>query len=403
VAAGSPIYPSSLTVGGLTIARGAFSRTALSHSAFHSTSLRVLALSAVHAFGTTLFAIWLPVAVVAAIRLIVTKRWWPAGFVLAATLLTAPLCWIGVPDNADARFLLPGAVAGTALFALAFTNNRVWNGCVTVAYLLGIAFIVKGAEGGLQPDVPWFMVGWLTWAGVIRPSFVLPFAMAAAVAAGAYALMRRTRWRIAGMTAIAVMATVAMADGAEHWCPGTRCEYVAVASPHIRMGKIYAWRWLDTNVSGAHVAYTGDNLPYALSGHHLQNTVSYVNIDRHTDWRFDQYARSFSHRDPAANGGVRLASASHVLDPLDANEDGRDTPRPRYERIDGDASAWMHNLARRHISYLVVFSLNPYESNYVWHNDGGFPIEDAWARAEANAFHLVFDDPDARIYSVRTP
>jgi hypothetical protein len=400
IVAGSPIYPSSLAIGGLTIARGAFSHAALTRSAFHTNDLRVLALSAFHAFGPTLLVLWLPVALFVAASVIARRGWWPAGFLVAVTLLSAPLCWIGVPDNADARFLLPGVVPAMALFALAFTARPIWNAVVTGVYWIGMAFVLKGAAGGLNVAAPWFMDGWLTWQGVLRSEFVTAFAIATAVGAGVYALVRRSAWRTAVMAMMGVAATVAMADGAEHWCPGTRCDYVRVESLHIRMGEIYAWRWLEAHVSGAHVAYTGDNLPYALSGHRLQNTVSYVNIDRHGGWRFDDYARSFRHRGGLAAGDVRLASASHVLDPLGPGESGDDAPRPRFERMSGDRASWTRNLARDGIGYLVVFVLNPYEAPYVWHDAGGFPIENAWASSDPG-FSLVFDNPDARIYAVR--
>src|SRR4029077_14840271 len=114
---------------------------------------------------------------------------------------------------------------------------------------------------------------------------------------------------------------------------------------------------------------------------------------------FDHYARAFKRR--GSLEGVRLASASNVLDPIAADAAPSDAPRPRFERMYGDRLAWIHNLATLHISYLCVFALNPYEVKYVWHNDQGFPIEDEWARADAHAFRLVFDNPSAHIYTVQ--
>lgn len=399
IVAGSPIYPSSLAVAGVTIASGAFSRAALTHSAFHSSDLRVLALSAVHAAGLTLFVVWLPVAAIAVVRTVASRRWWPAGFVLAATALTVPLCWIGVPDNADARFLLPGVVAAMSVFSLAFDERRrSWNAVITGVYLVGLAFILVGAKGGLGVSTePWFMDDWFTWQGVVKPAFVAYFAAAAIGAAAIDRLLARTRWRVAGLTAVAVAISVGLADGAERWCPG-RCDFIVVASPHIRRGEIFGWWWLEEHVSGANVAYTGDNLPYGLFGHHLQNTVYYINIDRHADWRFDHYARAFERHGPSP--GVKLAAASNVLDPLTDQQDRSDAPRPRFERMNGDRAAWIRNLALKQIGYLCVFALNPYEVKYVWHNDNGFPVEDEWARADPHAFRLIFDNPDARIYTV---
>ncbi len=242
------------------------------------------------------------------------------------------------------------------------------------------------------------MDDWFKWEGVIKPAYLAYFAAAAVCAAAIGRLLARTEWRIAALTTCAVLGAVVLADGAERWCQPTRCDFVAVAPTHIRIGETFGWWWLEAHVSGANVAYTGDNLPYGLSGHHLQNTVYYVNIDRHVEWRFDHYARAYERR--GAAGDVRLASASNVLDPLGADGSRVDAPRPRFERMSGDRTAWIRNLRQLQINYLCVFALNPYEIKYVSHNDAGFPIEDDWAQADTRAFQLVYDNRSARIYSV---
>jgi hypothetical protein len=398
IVAGSPIYPSSLAVAGVTIARGAFSHAALTHSAFHSTDVRVLGLSAFHAFGITLLVIWVPAAIAAVVLTVRSRQWWPAGFVFGLTALMLALGWVGVPDNADSRFLLPVVVVAMSVFALPFTTHPAWNRIVAAVYLAGLTFVLVGAKGTLQfSRAPWFMDEWFTWQGVIRPAYIAYFALLALAAAAIARLLARTEWRIAALTTCAVLGAVVLADGAERWCP-SRCDFVAVAPTHIRIGETFGWWWLEAHVSGANVAYTGDNLPYGLAGHHLQNTVYYVNIDRHADWRFDHYARAFERRGAAAD--VRLASASNVLDPLGPDGGRLDAPRPRFERMAGDREAWIRNLAKLHITYLCVFALNPYEIKYVWHNDGGFPIEDEWAQADTGAFQLLFENRSARIYAV---
>jgi hypothetical protein len=398
IAAGSPIYPSSLALAGVTIARGAFSHAALTHSAFHSTDVAVLGLSMFHAFGITLLTVWVPAAIAAIFVTIRSRRWWPAGFVLVATALMVPLCWLGVPDNADSRFLLPAVVVAMIVFALAFTERHQWNRIVAALYIVGLAFVLAGARGELQfSRAPWFMDEWFKWEGVIKPAYLAYFAGAALAAAAIGWILARTEWRIPALTTCALLGAVVLADGAERWCP-SRCDFVAVAPTHIRIGETFGWWWLEEHVSGANVAYTGDNLPYGLAGHHLQNTVYYVNIDRHVDWRFDHYARAYQHR--GVEGDVRLASASNVLDPLDAGSSRIDAPRPRFERMSGDRAAWIRNLQKLRINYLCVFALNPYEIKYVWHNDAGFPIEDDWAQADTHAFQLVFDNRSARIYAV---
>ena len=77
-----------------------------------------------------------------------------------------------------------------------------------------------------------------------------------------------------------------------------------------------------------------------------------------------------------------------------------DAARPRYERLEGLRYAWVDNLRVLDVDYLFISALSAYEIDYVWHNAGGFPIEDEWAGADPRAFHLRFENPQVRIYAV---
>jgi hypothetical protein len=79
VAAGSPLYPASLSLAGFTIARGAFSRAAMLHSVFHTTDVRLLPVMLAHAVGTTLTLCWAPCVLVGAWRMARQLRRWPGG------------------------------------------------------------------------------------------------------------------------------------------------------------------------------------------------------------------------------------------------------------------------------------------------------------------------------------
>ena len=52
--AGSPIYPASLAVGGVTLARGAYDRAAMLNTVFHTSELRLFPVMVAHAFGPPL-------------------------------------------------------------------------------------------------------------------------------------------------------------------------------------------------------------------------------------------------------------------------------------------------------------------------------------------------------------
>ncbi len=119
VVAGSPLYPASLGVAGITIARGAFSRGAMLHSVFHTTDVRLFPVMLAHAVGTTLALCWIPCALLGVWAMVRLPQRWPALFLLFLPVPMTLLYWFGVPDNVDSRFLLPVAMIG--LIPLAFT------------------------------------------------------------------------------------------------------------------------------------------------------------------------------------------------------------------------------------------------------------------------------------------
>ena len=122
IVAGSPIYPASLQVLGMVVARGAFTREAMNNSVFHVTSPRLLPAIVAHAFGATTVLVWLPLACVGLAVFVARRRWWPGAYVAAVPFAMVALVWFGVPDNADSRFLL-SAVA-VAMVPLTFSFGR---------------------------------------------------------------------------------------------------------------------------------------------------------------------------------------------------------------------------------------------------------------------------------------
>jgi len=135
-----------------------------------------------------------------------------------------------------------------------------------------------------------------------------------------------------------------------------------------------------------------------LFGDRLTNRVYYVNIDRHASWRFHDYARARS-RPGITLPSAPLARASGELVPVSDHEPEA-ASRPRYERISGYREAWLENLKAIGVDHLFVSALSAYEIDYVWHNAGGFPIEDEWARTDPEAFRLVYENSQVRIYAV---
>ena len=398
--AGSPIYPASLAIAGVTIARGAFTHAAMLNTVFHTSDMRLFPVMAARGMGPTLFVFWIPFALAGLVSMI-RRGWWPHGFMAAVPLAMVPLYWYGFPVNVDARFLMPAVGPALVPLAFAFRKSRVWNVCVEIAYALALVWIVVGARAEVPAHVPWFMSGWLALDGLVRPAFVIGFAALAAMMAVAWHLVaHRPRWAIPLMASFAVASATVLAAGGEEWCRPSRCEYLATTSPYIRSNLVAGWRWMTEHVHSSTVAYTGINLPYPLTGDRLTNRVIYVNIDGRPRWRFHDYDRAYrtGRFDPVPPA---LARSSGELMPVAQRAGPRDDAlRPRYERMEGMRDAWIANLNAFGVRHLFIAALSAYEIDYVWHTDGGFPVEDEWARRDPQSFHLEYENPQARVYAV---
>jgi hypothetical protein len=395
--AGSPIYPASLTIAGVTVAHGAFDRAAMLNTVFHTADLRLLPAVVAHAFGPSLVLLWLPFAIAGWIAMS-RRGWWPHGALAILPLAMVPLFWYGLPVNVDSRFLLPAVAPALLPLAFAFSPRRSWNAALHLIYAAGMIWILIGARVELPMSLPWYMRGWLALDGLVSPAYLLPFAVAVAVLAATWHIARRSpRFAASGATAGLVAIATGISLHAERSC-ASPCEYLRTTSPFIRVEYREAWEWLDVNLHDSTIAYTGVNLPYPISGDRLTNRVVYVAIDGRRRWRLHDYDRAFraGRFDPQP---PLLATSSGELAPVALRPGPRDDAlRPRYERMQGDSDAWQFGLAAMSVRYVFVAALSAYEVNYVWHNDEGFPIEDEWAKAGPGRFRAVFENRLVHIY-----
>jgi hypothetical protein len=410
MAAGSPIYPASLKIAGVSLARGAFDRTAMLNTVFHTTDVRLIPVMAAHAFGPTLLPVWIPAAAIGGWAL-ARRGWWPHAFMFAAPYAMAALYWFSLPVNVDTRFLLPAVAPALLPFAFVFRSGRAWNATVHMLYAAAMAWMVAGRQSEIAATTPWFMQGWTSLSGLVTPEFLLWYGILALLltalsAAWSLAGPARARWATPLAVALLVTATTVLAIGGEHWCVPSRCEYVDATSPHIPLDLVYGWRWVGAHVQRATVAYTGINLPYPLTGEQLTNHVVYVNIDGRPDWRFHDYDRalragSFRPSPPllATSSGELLPAAQAPQGPQGGGHRSQ-ASRPRYERMEGIRDAWIDNLKTLHVSYLFVSALSAYEIDNVWHDEQGFPIESTWAAADPRAFHLAFENRLVRVFAI---
>jgi len=401
--AGSPIYPSSLSIAGFTVAQGAYTHAAMANSILHSTEIRYLPVMLSLAFGTTVFFFWIPGALVGAWRLLSSGPRWPHVFLLVAPMVMAFLNWFAVPDNLDCRFLLPVTMLAWLPVVFAFGRTRIWNGVVHVVLIAGLLWIAVGWHGELPVEpLPWPIGNWLTFGGFVGAPYVLIFL---GLAAATIVLVRWTgvgaRHFLTVLTALTIAAGASLALTSRRWCPPDGCDFLELSPTYIHTPTLLAWAWVRDHVSNATIAYAGNNLPYPLTGERLTNRVRYVNIDYHQNWRFHDYDRFHRRTRATAPADSLLAVSSGMLKPLpDPPQWHSDAVRPRYERMQGDRAVWINNLKTAGVRYLFVSALSVYERDFMWHTADGFPIEDEWARTSANAFRVVYENSDVRIFEV---
>lgn len=396
--AGSPIYPASLAIAGVTIARGAFTRAAMLNTIFHTTDIHLLPAMAAHAFGPALFVVWLPLAVPGWMAM-VRRGWWPTGVLALIPIAMVPLYWFGFPVNVDSRFLMPAI--GPALLPLAFVFplQRRARAALHALYAAGLAWLVIGVRAKLPGHTPWFMDGWLSLSGLIDPMYLGRAAACATGVAVLWMTVRRSPRALTALSAAVAAIAVALASEVPVSCaPGTYA-YLDATPTYIRGGYADAWRWIADNVRGSTIAYTGVNLPYPLSGDRLANRVVYANIDGRARWRFHDYDRAYRAGRFAPTPPFLARSSGELMPVADRSGPRDDAVRPRYERMQGIRDAWVFNLETVQAGYVFVATLSAYEIDYVWHNERSFPIEDEWAQADPTRFHLVFSNPDVHLYA----
>ena len=402
IVAGSPIYPQTLSVAGITLAQGAFTRAAMTNSVFHTNSVALLPVMAARAFGPTLFAVWPVAFVVGAWRMLRGRSWWPHGFFLLVPVLMVPLYWFGLPVNTDPRFFMPAIAPALLPLAFLFGPSRSWNLGVQILLLAAMVWILVGVRTEIHAAVPWFMSDWLTFNGLLSTGALGVFGFTA-LAVGSMWRWGPTRLATAMACTIGLVLALTTALSA---CSVRGCapEMLDVTSPHVRIEDQDTWEWLREHVTNATVAYTGSNLPYPLTGERLTNRVIYVNIDGRDSWRLHDYDRAFREGRLTPKPPF-LAISSGELRSVDPRVVGprNDASRPRYERLAGNLDAWLFGFDRQHVTYLSVHALSAYEVDYQWHTSDGFPIEEEWAKSDPQTFHLIYENPLVRMYQVTLP
>jgi hypothetical protein len=370
IVAGSPIYPATLAFAGMTVAQGAYPRSVMNNSVWEHVSDPALLPGIVQqAFGAQLLAVWLPFALLGILALVMRRRWLPLAVTVVMPPLMVALFWWVVPYNNafSARYLFPGVALAMLLAPFAFSLNERVAPLVHIGLCVALLWLLMMSR---HPLVPGRFV--LMYAGL----------------AGLVAVEWRRLDRDAGAFLLSFGALCAVSFlGSVQICPNAGCGLLGV-SQWDRPTLFAGWEWTEQHATHATIAYSGNNVPYRLLGSHFDNRVSYVNVDRHVEWRYHDYDQAERRR-----SDYRLP----------------ERPYPPYYRRQPFGAAWMANLRRLNVDYVFLTrlsvllieaeNLSP-AINYA-HDEAGFPIEATWMDADPRMFALVFETPEVKIYAVR--
>jgi hypothetical protein len=406
-ATGNPWYPLQLEVLGRVLLSGWYPRQAMQESPFY------IAVGNWRAFVDILVIVWDP-RLVPIWLLAMACLWrigkasrapirdgWVTGLCLLG-LLNVALYWFGIPYRTQQRFMLHG-LALLAVPLAGLFDRWVWVRRLAVGLLaihLLTPFNWPFAPAAEQPPwslektipplsdavirIPWSLQEWRALGATkLDPQEAfLQSVYQARLAMGVLSLALAAVWvwlpQSARTRTLTVVLSSLLALAGAAWWMGYRVGTLAYSYPGFEYYP--AWTFLEgisPRNGGLRVAYAGTNLPYYLLGKDARNSAAYVNVDGHPLWQMHDYQRA-----AVAQGDPPLW----------------DTPRPGWDRIRPDYSAWVENLKRQRIDVLFVAQANPPDGLFNCADAENFPIERVWADQHPERFSLIYGGnlPDSR-------
>jgi len=387
---GNPVFPLTISLGGLTIFPGAYTRATMLNSLFHTDSmtewLRLLASDWGPVF---LFVVAISTAATALSGKDATRR---ICFGLLPWMI-ALLCFLVIPYNREVRFTYTAFLLGSVAMGIQvdrLKDKRIHLGIygllvICIANLLVHRYIdwtpqlfhlqlvghIKNLITAPHPVFEGMRGGALFFAGA--------FLVCGLPVMGS---MLRQKWVAYANHTIALAGILTFAGilftSANY--PGYQYDYYSGTS----MGK--SWKYLHSEYTEpVRIAYTGTDLSYGLYGPHLKNSVYHVPVNRHGFRHFHDCNRYL-------------------------HETGQYTV-PSTDRIDfcrryPDYSKWKDLLMEADTDLLYVSILHQNDAPHLVHDRQGFPIERYWAESHPEVFKPLdynWKNPDGnvKIYSIR--
>ncbi len=372
--AGNPVFPFRIALGKWTLFAGMYGRKEMLGWVFDKSGIREwlgMVLAAASLPLLLVYAASIIAVIVIAVRALARRdgpsegpeewkwRWLAIIYMALVPVLADRLNWDFYPFQVY-RFWVPALAAASAVAGAALSRRPL---------LLFLA--LAGVVGGF-----FWMPALSFLGGVVRfwPLTTLVLFLAAAGAAwamGKFPGLERLALSPAVLGIIGAAAVLALTGaGLMNWEARREAslktwEYAA------------GWSRLPCPEAGTTVAYTGANLPYALHGPRLQNTVVYVDT-----------AGRLMPRDHEIWRGLGIERPRFL------------TPEPIVSRLELCPRQWAEAMTSSGIDYLVVMTVMRNALLNVVHDADGWPVEDSWARRAPAAFHLVCGDKSTRIYRI---
>ena len=407
---GNPLYPLHLEAFGRVWLRGWYRSADMAKSQFYLPvdDWRSLISTVMMVFDPRLVPVWVAALLGAGLwgRRADRETRWVWGIALLSVANVA-IYWLAIPYRTQQRFMLQALCLGAAPLAVLFDRARI-------AKALGFALLIvhlstsqswpfaepgKRAFWELSAKIPagapspiQTMLAPSHWKDMLSRSSGLEYVIVAVsgvifsfVIAWIWsrAVARRSLrwWATACSASLALVIVYALRLDALNGTPSRRV--FPIFNEYQR-----AWAAIESfsPPQGAKIAYAGTNLPLMLMASGQRNDVSYVNIDAHPNWQLHDY-----HLSAAERGDPEVWPS----------------PRPGWDRIHPDYSAWLNNLQAKQIGFLVVAKVNPADGSFNLADAEQFPIERVWADAHPEIFTRLYPregpDPEMRLYRVHFP
>lgn len=395
---GNPLYPLQVEAFGARLLTGWYGRDAMKRSVYYIPidDWRSFLGLVFQVFDPRLLPFWIA-GLAISLRSVRRSRPRATAAFAVGSILIAALYWSAIPYRTQQRFMLPALAFAAVPLAMLLDRSRflraIAAGLTTVHLLTPQSWPLDLWDPhGLRriapriPELPGLLRMPIGDDVLPRIVWVL-FGTTAVASAWLWGRKSAGSKPVLGAAPSAIFLVLAFLGGEIVWASHSKIGANDRVFPRFSAYRA-AWDFLDqaTVDRPARIAYSGTNLPYYLMGSRFQNDVLYVNVDEHSDWLLHDYHRL-----------ARDRGAANWPD-----------PRPGWDRLRPNFDAWLNNLRRENVGFLVVAKVNPNEGpHYRNPNDPlGFPIERAWAESRPDLFEPIRgpseNDPQIRIFRLRS-